>query len=140
MGEGFALPRAGTTDDPVRLALLVSGGGSGLAALLRYQQTPRCHATVLVVADSTDAGGLEHGRDAGVRTVDVPLPMDIDKSEGRLRTTKLMPGVSHDDVLENTGFDPTPRGEPGQVAPPTPDELRLLREEVDPGGVYLKNG
>ena len=65
--------------------------------------------------------------------------MDIDKSEGRLRTTKLMPGVSHDDVLENTGFDPTPPDEPGQVAPPTPDELRLLREEVDPSGVYLKN-
>ena len=90
MGEGFALPRAGTTDDPVRLAVLVSGGGSGLAALLRYQQTPRCHATILVVADSTDAGGLEHGRDAGVRTVGVPLPMDIDKSEQRLAHERLL--------------------------------------------------
>ncbi|SVE45868.1 uncharacterized protein METZ01_LOCUS498722, partial [marine metagenome] len=35
MSEGFVLPRTGSTDDPVRLAVLVSGGGSGLAALLR---------------------------------------------------------------------------------------------------------
>ncbi len=83
MTSGFSLPRAGTTDDPVRLAVLVSGGGSGLAALLRYQRTPRCHRTTLVIADKTDAGGLQHGRDAGVTSVGVPLPMEVEKSERR---------------------------------------------------------
>ena len=54
-----------------------SGGGSGLAALLRYQQTPRCHRTVLVLADKTAAGGLQHGRGAGIKSIGVPLPMHV---------------------------------------------------------------
>ena len=87
---GFSLPRAGTTDDPVRLAVLISGGGSGLAALLRYQRTPRCHRTTLVITDKTDAGGLQHGRDAGVRSVGVPLPMEVEKSKRRVAHERLV--------------------------------------------------
>ena len=90
MSEGFVLPRTGSTDDPVRLAVLVSGGGSGLAALLRYQRTPRCHRTTLVIADKTDAGGLQHGRDASVRSVGVPLPMEVEKSERRVAHDRLV--------------------------------------------------
>ncbi len=90
MGSDFLLPRAGTIEDPVRLAVLISGGGSGLAALLRYQQTPCCHSTVLALADSTDAGGLEHARNAGVKSVGVPLPMEIDRSERRLAHEHLV--------------------------------------------------
>ena len=90
MTSGFSLPRVGTTDNPVRLAVLVSGGGSGLAALLRYQRTPRCHRTTLVIADKTDAGGLQHGRDAGVTSVGVPLPMEVERSERRLAHERLV--------------------------------------------------
>ena len=90
MSEGFVLPRSGSEANPVRLAVLVSGGGSGLAALLRYQQAQCCHRTVLVLADKVDAGGLQHGRDAGVRSVGVPLPMNLDKSERREAHERLV--------------------------------------------------
>ncbi len=90
MSEGFVLPRSGTTDDPVRLAILVSGGGSGLAALLRYQRTPRCHRTTLVIADKADAGGLQHGRDAGITSIGVPLPMEVEKDERRVAHERLV--------------------------------------------------
>jgi phosphoribosylglycinamide formyltransferase-1 len=90
MSEGYVLPRTGSTNDPVRLAILVSGGGSGLAALLRYQQTPRCHRTVLVLADKIDAGGLLHGREASVTSIGVPLPMEIKKDERREAHERLM--------------------------------------------------
>ena len=90
MSEGFVLPRTGSTDDPGRVAVLVSGGGSGLAALLRYQRTPRCHRTTLVIADKTAAGGLQHGRDAGVTSVGVPLPMEVEKSERRVAHERLV--------------------------------------------------
>ena len=61
-----------------------------MAALLRYQRTPRCHRTTLVIADKIDAGGLQHGRDASVRSVGVPLPMEVEKSERRVAHERLV--------------------------------------------------
>ena len=64
--------------------------------------------------------------------------MSIDKAAGRLRIEKLMPGVTLEEVLQKTGFEPLVAAEPVTVDAPTSRELRILREEVDPGGVYLK--
>ena len=50
----------------------------------------------------------------------------------------LHPGVSLDEVVENTGFA---LGIPATVPTtplPTPEELRLLREEIDPRRAYLR--
>ena len=66
--------------------------------------------------------------------------MSVDKAVGRLRVDKLMPGVSLDDVLQNTGFEPLLAPEVSIVDPPSDRELRILREEVDPQRVYLKGG
>ena len=63
--------------------------------------------------------------------------MAIDRSTGRLRVEKLMPGVTIDQVRENTGFDPAEAPEVTIVEPPTAAELTLLRDEVDPEGIYL---
>ena len=47
------------------------------------------------------------------------------------------PGVRIEDVVANTGF-PLRFSEPVPETPlPTPEELRLLREEIDPRRVYL---
>ena len=100
MSEGFVLPRSGTTDDPVRLAILVSGGGSGLAALLRYQRTPRCHRTTLVIADKADAGGLQHGRAVGITSIGLPLPMEVEKSERRVAHERLVNAELEDADVE----------------------------------------
>ena len=49
----------------------------------------------------------------------------------------IHPGIRVEDVLENTGF-PLRVPEKLPVTPlPTPEELRLLREEIDPRRVYL---
>ena len=66
--------------------------------------------------------------------------MSVDKAEGRLSLDKLMPGVSVEQVLENTGFEPLVDRQVAAVEPPSDEELRLLREDVDPGGVYLGRG
>ena len=65
--------------------------------------------------------------------------LSIDKAMGRLRVDKLMPGVSVEQVRENTSFEPLVAPELVTVDPPTDDELRILREEVDPDGVYLRD-
>ena len=66
--------------------------------------------------------------------------MSIEKATGRLKVDKLMPGVSLQQVRANTGFEPLVAPEVLPVAPPSEQELRILREEVDPHGVYLKGG
>ena len=37
MEGSFTLPREGSTSDPLRIAVLISGGGSGLASILSYE-------------------------------------------------------------------------------------------------------
>jgi acyl CoA:acetate/3-ketoacid CoA transferase beta subunit len=50
----------------------------------------------------------------------------------------LHPVVRLEDVVENTGF-PLQIPEEVPITPaPTAEELRLLREEIDPKGVYLR--
>ena len=65
--------------------------------------------------------------------------MAIDKGEGRLKVDKLMPGISLEQVFENTGFKPLVADQVDGVDPPQGSELRILREEVDPQGIYLKS-
>ncbi|MDR7482104.1 MAG: CoA-transferase [Armatimonadota bacterium] len=56
-----------------------------------------------------------------------------------LRLTRLMPGVRVDDVLAQTGFRPEVAADVGTVAPPEAEDLRVLREELDPQRVYLRS-
>ena len=59
----------------------------------------------------------------------------FDFAGGRMRLTHLHPGVSLEGVRAKTGF-PLGVGEfVEETAPPTAEELRLLREVIDPLGV-----
>ncbi|GHA89289.1 MULTISPECIES: CoA-transferase subunit beta [Streptomyces] len=55
-----------------------------------------------------------------------------------LRLIAVHPGVTVEQVREATGWDLKVSDEVGTVPPPTAAELRLLREDVDPGRVYLR--
>jgi len=91
MDEAYLLPRSATIEEPLRIAVLISGGGSGLAALLRYQESEvRTHRTVLVLADSEDAAGLEHGRSLGIETHGISLSDIEDKVQRRLAHEELV--------------------------------------------------
>jgi glutaconate CoA-transferase subunit B len=64
--------------------------------------------------------------------------MQINPDTGMLELSKLMPKVTIDDVYNNTGFEPRQRKERGLVGLPTEEELAILRNEVDPNRIYLK--
>lgn len=64
--------------------------------------------------------------------------MEANPATGKLELRKLMPGVTEAQVYENTGFRPKKAKRLGVVKAPTKGQLRVLREEVDPEGVYLK--
>ncbi len=63
---------------------------------------------------------------------------DFEERSKRMRLHSLHPGVSVDDVLRNTGFEPIVPAHVPQTEAPTAAELRLLRERVDPGGILRR--
>lgn len=60
----------------------------------------------------------------------------FDEESGEMTLLTLHPGVTLEQVRENTGWEPKVSPELGETLPPTPEELRLIREELDPDGVY----
>ena len=64
--------------------------------------------------------------------------LENDPATGELVCTALYPGVSFDEVKAGVGW-PLRMGPPHpDVAPPTAEELRLLRDVLDPQRLYLK--
>lgn len=64
--------RLATLANPLRCAVFISGSGTGLEALLRYQQSPCHHTTCVVVSNHRDARGLDYAEQYGIPTVVVP--------------------------------------------------------------------
>ena len=59
--------------------------------------------------------------------------------QGTLHLDAIHPGVTLDDVRAAMGWEPRlGEGRLVTTAPPTAEELRLIREELDPGGVSTK--
>ncbi len=61
----------------------------------------------------------------------------FDPATCRMRLDALHPGVSVEQVVENTGFELLMADEITQNPPPTAEELEILREEIDPTGLYI---
>ena len=57
---------------------------------------------------------------------------------GEMRLDSLHPGATIDAVRDTIGWDIRVADDLAATPPPTVEELRLVREELDPGGVYTK--
>jgi glutaconate CoA-transferase subunit B len=57
---------------------------------------------------------------------------------GEMALASLHPGVTLERVRAETGWPLSVAGPPATTALPTAEELRLLREELDPTGAYLR--
>lgn len=62
----------------------------------------------------------------------------FDGATGEMTLTTLHPGVTLDEVRENTGWEPRVARDLGDTPPPSDEELRLIREELDPSGASSK--
>jgi glutaconate CoA-transferase subunit B len=60
----------------------------------------------------------------------------FDPATGEMILQSLYPGVDLAEVEEKVGWDLRVASDLQGSAPPSPDELRLLREELDPQGLY----
>ena len=85
----------------------------------------------LAGAGDREAAGLPAGSGPYKVITDLAV-MGFDEESKRLQVESLHPGVSFEKAQENTGFELLRAGAVGQTEPPRPEELRILREEVDP--------
>ena len=63
--------------------------------------------------------------------------MDFDPEGKRMRLKATHPGVSVEAVIAATGFELILPRKVENTEPPSADELRLLREEIDPEKLYI---
>lgn len=77
-------------------------------------------------------------RGGGPQAVVTDLGILEPDEDGELMLTALHPGVMIEQVKANTGWLLKIAASPMATAPPAAEELRILREELDPQGIYLK--
>jgi glutaconate CoA-transferase subunit B len=63
--------------------------------------------------------------------------MGFDAETKRMTLLATQPGVSVDQVIAETGFELLLPGEPAVTEPPSTEELRILRDEVDRQRLYI---
>ncbi|MBU0504774.1 3-oxoacid CoA-transferase, partial [bacterium] len=63
--------------------------------------------------------------------------MDFEEESKRMRLIALNPGVTVEQVVENTGFELLIADNITENAAPSDEELRVLREEVDKDKLYI---
>lgn len=59
----------------------------------------------------------------------------FDFAGGRMRLTSYHPGVTIEQIQKHTGFELEIAPDVQETPPPPDDEIRLLREEIDPYGI-----
>lgn len=62
----------------------------------------------------------------------------FDGATGEMTLTHLHPGTTLDDVRAAMAWDPRVADDLGETSPPTAEELRLIRDELDPDGMYSR--
>ena len=60
----------------------------------------------------------------------------FDEETGEMTLLTLHPGVSMDEVRSSMGWEPRVSDTVGETPPPTGEEIRLIRTELDPAGVH----
>lgn len=102
-----------------------------------YLYVPR-HSRVVFVEAVDFVSGMGHApqrqHGSGPRYLVSDLG-EFDWHEGRMRLIRHFPGVTVEHIQKKTGFALNIAPTVSETPPPSPEELRLLREDIDPLGV-----
>ncbi len=84
-----------------------------------------------------EAAGLP--KDSGpYRVITNTAVLGFDEETKRMELLSTHPGVTTEQVRESTGFDLLVSERVSTTEPPSGEELKLLREEIDPTGIFIK--
>jgi acyl CoA:acetate/3-ketoacid CoA transferase beta subunit len=96
------------------------------------------HSRVTFVEKLDFVSGLGHSpqrkRGTGVRYLVTDLGQ-FDWLNGRMRLTQIHPGITVEQIQKKTGFPLEVAADVSETIPPSAEEIRLLRESIDPLGV-----
>ncbi|HCE17936.1 MAG TPA: 3-oxoadipate--succinyl-CoA transferase subunit B [Anaerolinea thermolimosa] len=132
-----------------RVRLPGSGGSMEIAAWANrcYIITPHQKRRFPERVDFCTSAGFLSGkgerqaagvRGSGPQAVVTNLGILEPDESGELILTALHPGATLADARENTGWPLRIAAELKETVPPSAEELRILHEELDPQGIYLK--
>jgi glutaconate CoA-transferase subunit B len=127
-----------------------SGGSQEMAAWANrcYVLTPHQKRRFPEKVDFRTSAGFLGGRaerqaaglrGSGPQAVVTDLGILEPDESGELVLTALHPGKTADEAIANTGWPLRVAQSLRQTEAPTDQELRILRQELDPQGVYLKS-
>lgn len=128
-----------------------SGGSAEIAAWANrtYFLTPHQKRRFPEKCDFVTGAGHLHGngsraasgvRGGGPQAVVTDIGLLEPDATGELTLTALHPARTVAEALAQTGWPLKVAAEVRATESPTTEELRLLREELDPAGIYLKGG
>ena len=124
-----------------------SGGANDLASsanrtiiIIRHEARKVSEAVAFITSpgylrgeEEREAAGLRGGPS---RVITDKAILDFDPKSKHMRLESIHPGTTLEDVLATTGFTPILPEQITTTAPPTPEQVRLIREEIDPEGMY----
>ncbi len=128
-----------------------SGGASDMAA--------SCERTILIVPHDkrkfskklqyvTSPGHLDGSPDARYnaglqgkgpyRVITTKAILDFDEESHRMRILQTFPGETIESIQAATGFELLVAPNVSEFAPPTEEEVRMIREDIDPTQAFVK--
>ena len=133
---GVRLPGSGGANDLAslcwRILVVTSHDRRRFVEKLDFMTTPG----YLTGPGAREAAGLPPGT-GPYRVITDLAVMGYHEQTKRMEVLSLHPGVGLEKVREATGFELHVREPLARTEPPSPEELRILREEVDPHGYCI---
>jgi glutaconate CoA-transferase subunit B len=128
-----------------------SGGSKEIAAWANrcYIMTPHQKRRFPEKCDFRTSAGFLSGRHerekiglrgGGPQAVVTDIGILEPDENGELILAALHPGKTVEEAKANTGWDLKVAANLRQTSAPTAEELRILREDLDPQGIYIKGG
>jgi acyl CoA:acetate/3-ketoacid CoA transferase beta subunit len=124
-----------------------SGGGNDIAScarrtivIIRHEARKLNEAVSFITSPGYLRGGEEReavGLSGGPsRVITDKAIFDFEPETKRMRLLSIHPSATLEDVLANMNFQPIVPDHLPATEPPTAEQMRLIREEIDPQGMY----
>jgi glutaconate CoA-transferase subunit B len=124
-----------------------SGGGNDVAScarrtviIIRHEARKLKEAVSFVTSPGYLRGGGDREaaslRGGPSRVITDKAVFGFDPVSKRMRLESIHPGNALEDVLSNMAFQPIVLDDLPVTEPPTAEQVRLIREEIDPEGMY----